>query len=122
LTAIYLEGALRRTLNPPVVPAPIEVDRPAFEGPASIRREPSRVPTRDAVLDPFAVYEKEGEEPLRRRLAALSEWHLVNIVEAYGLTRDSTTSLNRLTAPALIDRIVAGVRPAGVRKTRRIAR
>ena len=60
----------------------------------------------DAVLDPFAVYQK-GEMHLRRQLAALAPWHLVNIITAYRLSEESTTVVNRLSTAALIEIIVA---------------
>ncbi len=119
LTPIYLEGALRRTLNPRPVPEPVAAERPSYDGPAPPRPAVSRAPTREAVLDPFSVCEKEGEEPLRQRLSALSHWHLVNIVEAYGLSREPSASLNRMAPAALIDRIVAGVRSNRARAVRR---
>jgi hypothetical protein len=55
------------------------------------------------------VYEK-GEALLRRQLGALSSWHLVNIITAYGLSTDDVAILNRLAAVDLIEIIVAGVR------------
>src|SRR3954469_5182253 len=63
LTPVYLEGALERALNPPRVPS--AVSHPA------------------AVLNPFSIYRK-GESLLRNQLSALSGWHLVHIIEAYG--------------------------------------
>jgi hypothetical protein len=78
LTAVYLEGALERALHPiakpvarvqtggfsepPTEPAPDFIDEPL---------------PNEAVLNPFSVYRK-GETLLRRQLAALSVWHLVN--------------------------------------------
>jgi len=108
LTAIYLEGALDRALNPLVrrVPVPVE---PAFDGPAPVVTETVRVGTTDAVLDPFSVYEK-GETLLRKELGALSGWHLVNILVAYELTDEPASTLNQLPKAHLIERIVQGVR------------
>jgi hypothetical protein len=60
------------------------------------------------VLDPFSVYEK-GEALLRQQLAALSGWHLVNIIEAYRLTDEGPSALNRLPQAVLIERIVSAV-------------
>jgi hypothetical protein len=109
LTRIYLEGALRRALNPLVkhTTAPPEplFDRPA---PEMTRHVETPAVTREAVLDPFSVYEK-GEALLRKELGALSAWHLVNIVTAYGLSREPVAALNRLSAAALRDIIVDGV-------------
>ena len=110
LTPVYLEGALRRALDQPFV-APAPLSHPSvFDGPA-----PSTVaafaPAEAApasILDPFSVYEK-GEGLLRRRLGALSAWHLVNIALEYELTDLEVETLNRLPAVELIELIVRGV-------------
>jgi len=108
LTPVYLQGALHRALNPLVRPS-THVERPAFDGPAPPQGEAATpAATQDAVLDPFQVYER-GEAPLRRQLAALSAWHLVNIINAYRLSDEPQAVLNRLPAAALIDVIVSGV-------------
>ena len=108
LTPVYLEGALHRALHPVVrhVPAPAA---PVFDEPAPAIIHTVDVPVTDAVLDPFSVYEK-GEEMLRKQLRALAAWHLVTIVLAYRLSDESAATLNRLTAPTLIEMIVAAVR------------
>jgi hypothetical protein len=110
LSTVYLQGALRRSLTP-VVRRQVHVpDAPAFSEPAPMMVEgaPPRAIAQDAVLDPFSVYER-GEAPLRRQLAALSEWHLVNIINAYRLSDESAATLNRLRATALIEIIVNAV-------------
>ena len=109
LTTVYLEGALGRALNPLVVKTVSQPGPPAFDGPAPLSSVDVDAPA-SAVLDPFAVYEK-GEAHLRRQLAALSAWHLVNIVGAYELSNETVASLNRAPAGALIDLIVAAVGP-----------
>ena len=73
-----------------------------------------------SVLDPFAVYSK-GEELLRRQLAALSAWHLVNIIVDYDLSDDSRASLDRASAPVLIETIVREVQNQTVGPTDRRA-
>jgi hypothetical protein len=108
LTAVYLEGALRRALNPTVRQVP-EPAAPHFDGPAPDVTVRVPVPTGDAILNPYSVYEK-GESLLRKELGALSSWHLVNIVQAYRLSAEPLDILNRLSAPALADLIVAAVR------------
>ena len=108
LTAIYLEGALNRALNPPVRRVPV-VAEPAFETPAPVLTEAVSVSGTEAVLDPFSVYEK-GETLLRKELGALSGWHLVNILVAYGLSEEPASILNVLPQAQLIDRIVQGVK------------
>ncbi len=110
LTAIYLEGALRRALNPPIRRVPA-VAEPLFDGPAAdVMVSTPRPFGADAVLDPFSVFEK-GEVLLRKELGALSAWHLVNIIRAYRLSDEPIDVLNRLPGIALADIIVEGVRP-----------
>lgn len=114
LTAVYLEGALHRALTPLVRTAPREIAAPVFDGPAP---DISPSPHTESILNPFSVYRK-GEALLRRQLAALSDWHLVNIVRAYDLSSLESSVLNNMSTPALIELIVAAVRageptPAG---------
>lgn len=109
VTAVYLEGALHRALNPLVrKPAPPPRE-PAFDGPAPELGTPA--PGTDAVLNPFSVYQK-GEALLRRQLSAFSSWHLVNIVRAYGIHVDSPQGHdpNALPASVLIEAIVQAAR------------
>jgi hypothetical protein len=108
VSAVYLEGALKRALAGPIEIVIEETPPPLFSAPApSSTVMPQTGAT--AVLDPFSVYEK-GEALLRRQLGALSAWHLVNIVAAYDLSDASTAALSSLPAPALIDIIVSAVR------------
>jgi hypothetical protein len=106
LTAVYLEGALTRALRPleraPIEPNPV----PAFDGPAP---EPLPAALPDAVLNPFSVFRK-GEAALRAQLGALAQWHLVNIVRAYGLSDLSAATLARMSAAEVTELIVAEVR------------
>lgn len=107
LTAVYLEGALERALRPLARSSIDPTPQPAFDGPAP---EPGPPPApAEAVLNPFSVFRK-GEAALRAQLGALAEWHLVNIVRAYGLSDLSTTALSRMSAIELIELIVAEVR------------
>jgi hypothetical protein len=106
LTPVYLEGALHRALHP-------LTRRPAARPRAAAYDEPApdpapAPPATDAVLNPFSVYQK-GEALLRRQLSALSSWHLVNIVRAYGLSTGGLDP-NRLPPSALIDSIVEAAR------------
>jgi hypothetical protein len=110
LSGTYLEGALRRAIEPPVrgvthVPMPA----PIFEAPA-----PSPAgdlfATDRAVLDPFSVGAK-GETLLRNELGALRGWHLRNIVRAYHLVGVGV-DLEKLTEPELIELIVSRVKSA----------
>jgi hypothetical protein len=111
ISAVYLEGALKRALTKPTVittlpPQPALFSRPAAS-PVAVESGPP------SVLNPFSVYEK-GESLLKKQLGALSAWHLVNIVVAYELSPERVEVLNRLPAPALVDMIVSGVRRARV--------
>lgn len=102
LTNVYLEGALDRALNPLVRPVAPTIPPPVFDGPAG-----EDAP--EAILNPFSVYRK-GQTLLRNQLAALSPWHLVNIIRAYDLTDLDPDVLNQMAAPALIEIIVSSVR------------
>jgi hypothetical protein len=105
---VYLEGGLQRALNP-IVFHRAAPDEPAFDGPAPMgHAEATPGAGRDAVLDPFSVYQK-GEALLRGQLKALSAWHLVNIIEAYRLSDKPAVVLNRLPPSTLIDIIVSTV-------------
>ena len=107
LTAVYLEGALRRALKPPIRSAAPDVPPPHFDGPA----EGSIVhpPTKGAVLDPFSVYRK-GEAWLRRQLSALAEWHLINIIRRHELSVENSDALDARTPAQLIELIIDAVR------------
>ena len=106
LTPVYLEGALERALNPRRVRAPRVPAVPAFDGPRPANDDPGQV---DSVMDPFSVY-RNGEAVLRRQLAALANWHLVNIIRDYDLSEQSVAGLERATADELIELIVTAVR------------
>lgn len=109
LSATYMEGALARALDRPVVVTTPPL-APMFNGPAPevvTARVPQ--PKVHAVLDPFSVYEK-GESLLRKELAALSSWHLVNIILAYGLSDSTEAALARLSQADLIELIISAVR------------
>jgi hypothetical protein len=107
LTQVYLEGALRRALDPPITVVTTPPQPSVFAGPAP-RAAPVEAGV-ESILNPFSVYEK-GEALLRKQLGALSAWHLVNIIAAYGLSSEETEILNRRPAADLIEAIVAGVR------------
>ena len=47
---------------------------------------------------------------IRNQLAALADWHLVNIIQAYDLSDLSTAQLERMPGTQLIELIVAAVR------------
>ena len=107
LTYIYLECALRRALKPPARPLPREIATPVFEEPAPrAEMAPGAV---DSVLNPFSVIRK-GEPLLRRQLGALSAWHLVNIIQDYGLSDVPREQLDATPPAELVERIIRSVR------------
>jgi hypothetical protein len=108
LTHVYLEGSLARTLEPPRPHRPAVHVEPAYAGPAPDPWAPP-APAVQAVLDPFSVYSK-GEDLLRQELRALSEWHLRNIIRAYGLLDADTPEIQSLSRTELAERIVLAVR------------
>lgn len=109
LTPVYLEGALGRALHP-AAPAARHAPSPFHEPPAHRAPDtPRGTAAPEAVLNPFSVYRK-GETLLRRQLHALSAWHLVNIVRAYGLSDLPAEALNALPPADLIEIIAGGVR------------
>jgi hypothetical protein len=110
LSPVYLEGALARAMNPIVKAAPRVSASSLFDPPTEPAPDFVDEPApSEAVLNPFSVYRK-GEALLRRQLAALSVWHLVNIVRAYGFSELSSSALNAMAAPELIELIVNGVK------------
>jgi len=108
LTRVYLEGALERTLNPPLEAATAPPPPPAYDAPAPRTIDGVAVHTpAEPILDPFAVY-AEGETLLRRRLAALAPLHLRTIARAYELADD--LAIEELDEHALVALIVSAVR------------
>jgi hypothetical protein len=105
LTPVYLEGSLDRALNPLPRHTPSPPKTPSFQAPAASSAD---YPVRESVLNPFSVYRK-GESPLRNQLSALSAWHLVNIIEAYGLSEQQRANLDATPEPVLVELIVAAV-------------
>ena len=109
LTAVYLEGALRRAVGEAPHVAPPASSQPAvFSEPAPSVMPPLTV-GRDSVMDPFSVYQK-GEALLRKQLSALSSWHLVNIILDFELSDLAVEALNEMPAVELVELIVAAVR------------
>jgi hypothetical protein len=108
LTPIYLEGALRRTLEPaPIRTVPVRSTMPAFDGPAPhVDRPPAGG---GSIVNPFSLYQK-GEAYLRRRLSALSAWHLVNVIRAHGLSTEDAAVLNAQHPASLVELIVERMR------------
>jgi hypothetical protein len=108
LTPVFLEGALDRALNPLTkAPAPHVLD-PVFSEPAPPLSSVEG-PSHESMLNPFSVYRK-GEALLRRQLAALSGWHLVNIILAYELSEQREEDLAVTPPSVLVELIVSAVR------------
>lgn len=116
LTPVYLEGALERALHPAgkVVAPPPE---PVVAHPRSHAAPPVAPPVAESVLNPFSVYRK-GEALLRRQLAALSGWHLVNIIQAHGLSQQDAAALALTPDDVLVELIVSEVRARSEHVTR----
>ena len=104
LTAAYLEGALRRALDAPVVVPRETIEPSLFSGPArsTIPVQPMRP---HSVLDPFATY-AQGEGVLRRQLLALSRDHLATMIDAYQL---GVVEGAYLTKEELVEQIILAV-------------
>ena len=71
----------------------------------------------ESVLNPFSVYRK-GEALLRRQLAALSGWHLVNIILAHELSQQDAAALAATPDNVLVELIVSEVRARSEHVTR----
>jgi len=122
LSDVYLEGALRRALDPvEVVPRAVDAV-PAFDEPAPERSVPNgsaRPPGVHPILNPFEVY-AQGEDVLRAELRALDAARLRDIVRGFSLAPDGA-ELRRASHRELANMIIAGVqrraaggeRPAG---------
>lgn len=112
LSPVYLEGALKRALEGPIhVPVAAIPEPPAFSGPApsSVTVPAANGAAVQSIIDPYSVYEK-GEALLRKQLAALSAWHLVNVIVDYELSDTPIETLNATPAPVLIELIVSSVK------------
>jgi hypothetical protein len=84
LTPIFLEGALKRALNPLTVHVRVP-EVPVSSEPAPRRHTVGARPARpDAVLDPFDIGSR-NLDILRQQLGALNRPRLLNIIAAYDL-------------------------------------
>ena len=123
LTPVYLQGALQRALDTSHPNAGFSAEGMAgaphhLDSPAEVRTRHSTMhQPGTAVLDPFSVYRK-GEALLRRRLMALSPWHLANIVLDYELASVDRRWLEAQTSASLADLIVREVQVRAEERTR----
>ena len=111
LTQTYLDGALRRALSPPNVPAKrktLRSEKPFFDRPASPRAAELGDRRPHPLLNPYEVYQ-QGERVLVQELGALSASHLRVIVRAYGFA--STEDADDALAEELTRMILSAVRP-----------
>ena len=109
LTQVYLEGALARALQEPIVfeqSLPIE---PFFDGPAPTPSRESAAPAAPArpALDPFSVAQ-QGEDILRDQLNALDAARVRDIVIAYGFAVPERA--RAATHEQLVAAVMAGIR------------
>ena len=127
LTPVYLDGALTRAKHASLVPHVVTVtpEAPFYEAPAPDSHTTAVVATDPvnsaavcdggftdvdgAVLDPFAVYAKGGEDRLRRKLDILGADHLRRIARGYRLVPDDW-DLASFDKAEVADLIVTGVR------------
>ena len=107
LSAVYLEGALERTLRVPKPSRPAVASPPHFEGPAE-RPEPPRARP-ESVLNPFSVYAK-NPDLLAQELTALRAFHLRQIIRDFSLVDEDDVRLENMTEPELGTLIMQRVR------------
>src|SRR5262245_410635 len=100
LTAVFLEGSLRRALDGPIQLPETIVKPPRYQSsaPSLTTMRGAESTTAHGILDPYSVYQK-GESLLRKQLGALSSWHLVNIILEHELSGASVDTLNATPGP-----------------------
>ena len=107
LEVVYLEGALRRALGPErVVPTLSADQQPIYDGPAPHPPHAHNGPR--AALDPHHIHASQGDEVLRRQLAALELWQLRNVAIVH--TDVSESEAEQMEREALTAAIIESVR------------
>jgi hypothetical protein len=103
LTPVYLEGALRRTLEPAPEPVIEPIPPPVYPAPARSPQTPAAEEP-EAVLNPYSVYQQGGSDLLLKELSALSAGHLRQIIRAHVRAKEGVVpeTLNRGALIALI--------------------
>jgi len=109
LTPVYLEGALRRTLEPAPEALIEPLPPPVYSAPARSRPQTPAASEPEAVLDPYSVYQQGGSDLLLEELSALSAGHLRQIIRAYSLAEGSAV-LDKMDRTGLVALIAQGVR------------
>lgn len=112
LSAVYLDGALSRTLalerpRPPSPPAR-PPDRSRFEGPAPVSGPTREVAPDDAALNPFLAY-RRGIDALRRELETLSASELRILLRGYHLDHTGGADIDELDRTELVDFTIEAV-------------
>jgi hypothetical protein len=117
LTPVYLEGALRRALEPTPEAVIEPLPPPAYSAPAHSRPQKPVTQEPEAILDPFSVYQQGGSDLLLEELSALSAGHLRQMIRAYSLAE--SVALDTMARAELIALIAQRVRAISLSSTRR---
>ncbi len=107
LSTVYLEGALARIFAAQRRVETVPVSPPRYARPAEPRERPPV--RREAVLNPFSVYEK-NPDVLAQELTALRAWHLRQIIRDYSLVDESDVRIESMSEPELGSLIMQRVR------------
>jgi hypothetical protein len=108
---VYLEGALRRALEPAPEVVIEPLPPPVYSAPARSRPQTPAASEPEAVLDPYSVYQQGGSDLLLEELSALSAGHLRQIIRAYSLAEQSVV-LDNMGRGELMALITEGARAA----------
>jgi hypothetical protein len=111
LTPVYLEGALRRALEPAPEVLTEPLPPPVYSAPARSRPQTPVILELEAILDPYSVYQQGGSDLLLEELGALSAGHLRQIIRAHALAEESVV-LDQMGKAELVALIAQGVRAA----------
>jgi hypothetical protein len=118
LTPVYLEGALRRALEPAPEIVTQPPPQPVYSAPARSRSRMPITAKLETILDPYSVYQQGGSDLLLEELSALSAGHLRQIIRAHALAEESAV-LDKMDKAGFISLIARGVREASQSTTRR---
>jgi hypothetical protein len=93
LTPVYLEGALRRALEPTPEVVREPLPPPLYSTPARSRPRKPVTLEPEAILDPYSVYQQGGSDLLLEELSALSAGHLRQIIRRHALAEGSVVPI-----------------------------